>query len=1381
MVRYHLFRSQSRALFDRFDAGEAEEVAPLGFVADTLEDQQAWFAKQLAKLEPHTPVLRVADLAKSGMFEAIVSNAPDRLLDRALRLVGVAHKIVSLEDPSAPEGGRLPLLREWDVRVFRDTQDRRARENTFIEARLEALLQPATGVLIVGQSSRPADLMDRLLDALAAHPDKRVVWIRDRASDDGGSEVIDEIRLRHQHLTVLDCDSLGDFFEEVGEERGVAKSPLLDHTVKEPLLKRTLNKDFDVRPILVFVPGVALLGGLIDRLPRISVKMALSLLSLIAALLGYVNYGIWKEYDEQIAPVKAHMAAAREQLAGPDGALRSEGELVEAEAKIKRVVLPYTSMFSFGIVHQIIERDLETTQIDLKSARDLGLTPALYARRLETDLQADPSHLILAQHPPIQVVEGVVDDARDERGIRFRRHPLSSYRLPQPLANYQGEPRVVLYCPSATLLRVIAQEHMLADLTNGRVPFGVDLSGNDGPLEQQIFDSARATSGYVDKRASLFSPDGLIKAMSEGRATFYFFHLESSGVARNLGRIRDLLERYPKARAVMSLYTERGRQQIAELAPELKLLSLHGHSWGEALAYLRSHTSADFVRGIMRDNHLRTHIDDPLIASLLIDYFRFSHKAPDSFAQVYDRLLHNMLDRGEYGFAPKRRLLAALARESFVGGRSVTRERAAEIVSLELFRNIDLDKAAAVLDELVATGVLRYEADTHVAFMEEAARDLCAAKSLRGVSLEERIGFLLRHDEQITAFYAGLFGEGDGLVTAMLAPFYETDRRLRAEQLDLSRVNRFAVNLRHAAVAARNGDTGPTTLAKLEGALFRLSQHQIGAVAAEARKGLHALSSPSVRRWVLTGLDDNVPYDAQLLGFTATASEEIYAPAVAAWLDRVGTSADPQHEARFNHSHHNEAPDGPAEVRRDGLTAETTLAIYEGLTTLAQIGTADSLRLLTEWAQREDDPRFGGGADWRKIRAAAVTALVASHHLAEAQQFIAAIEAKPEHWDRVVFELYRFDDARAAQALINILARPVKFDDGVKAYKVEAATALALMNRNVAVPLVAEVLEREPASQWDYGAWAALSLGLRGDPEDINRVATYVAKLRQTYGSATRSSFHQASIATVSRAVASFGTGPAMALFSELYRDEKWREFDRAMSYELPRLRKAGAAEFAATELLCRAGPPQIRDFVTPLGLMHSSEARRELRRLVTMLESDPAADFVAARCGAEQRAAVATRIDGWRTNGLGHFVDALSFDRAEEDLPLFARWALHADAGVRRTAVQALGGYQDIAASRAVKDSMQIYPASARDAIVALGRQGMSANEPFLLELLAGEADRGAVIDALGRSGGEVALRRLDALQEDEKLGQRVGAAMLQLAERLRGESVVAAPKPSN
>jgi hypothetical protein len=776
----------------------------------------------------------------------------------------------------------------------------------------------------------------------------------------------------------------------------------------------------------------------------------------------------------------------------------------------------------------------------------------------------------------------------------------------------------------------------------------------------------------------------------------------------------------------------------------------------------------------MQDYHLRRSITDPLVLSLLVDYQRFAGAPPRSLALVYDRLLQNSLDRGEYGFAPKLRVLAPLAWQMYETGDNLTREQATQLIAGLLFRDGNLDRARDVLDEMVANGVLRFRSDTYVAFMDEAFLHLCVAKHLATLDLEARVGFLLANDERVSAFHAGLFPEVDPLLDALVGPYLEVDAVLRAKQQHLVHVNPYLHRLRRAAFAAQNGAPTRTRVAALETMLFELMEHEVDLVQREAKIALGSFTTAAIRSWVLLGLDSGVPYDDRLTHFTAAASEDVYVAPLERWLARLATDSDPRHDHRFEWSSIQDINGNVVRVEKGKATGKTQRAIYEALTTLAQVGTPYSLDRVRAYAMRAADPRFSEPV-WLGIRRHAVKLLLKHGSPEHVTAILAEVEKSPAQWNSVLMELAMRNDEAIAAALVRIILKPEDYDAKKVAYKRTAAAGLAIMDEYYAVRAIETALEAQPsADASDHLPYLALSLGYRGDVIHIDEVAglaTTVASSRLAGYDRDRRAAHYTG--TIGRALASFGTRDAFEHFDVLYQDTAWREVDATMFAYLSSFPVAEAVELTKRQLLCDEQDERTEvAILRQLGWFGTDDARDVLDELMRVVDGAGDITTIAAWCGDDAGTATA-KLERWRRDWLSSFVSAVGIHADDADLPRFARWVAHDDPSVRRKALDVLAKMKSPGAGHAVAASLVAYPDNHRDALYTLGQQGVDSNEDLVFPYLDDEATRWNATLAMRRVGGARTLLHIYPWQRTKKQSSTTKEAVFYIAERTIGDGV--------
>jgi HEAT repeat protein len=1338
-VQHHIFRTQSREIFVNVEEAIQSGHPPLGFVADSLQGQQKWLDGLLSGLTPHTPVLRVADLAKAGLFGAVLTDAFDGLLLRAFNRVGVAFKEITVDSPGYGEGKALPVLREWDDRAFLDAQDHRSRENDFVRTRLAGMIDERSAILVVGQRPQWSDLNRAVVDVLKVFPALPVLWIEEPV----GAEDTPVLEWMAEHLgafTHVKVPSLPEYVEGLATALGVEKTPLVaPPPAKETLFQRVMNTSFDVKPVLIFVPGVALLGGLLNQLPKMTVGKALSLLAFAATIAGAMNYRERRAYFQQVDPVLDRLAAVKKQLDGSrdiQGLNQADALLSQAEAALAKVSVPAKSSFTLELLRERMIAHRAGVEGDLRKVRDRELTPRFFLHRQRERIEADPLQEALGSHPPLLVHEVTADAlaaeaGTDPRGIYFQGRPLSDYRVARRLDAHRGASRLALLSRSALLLQVTLRKEILEDTRAGRIAVELDLSKGDGAsLESKALDGIKEIAGYTGDRAALFRPDGVRALFQEGKCSFYFVHLDGAGVAGSMSKIEALLAQYPRCRAVISVSTRSGEVQLSKVAPSYRFLSAAEYPWPQALAYLRERTSPSFAERVVENNLLRWGLPDPLVLSSLVDHYRLLGSAPRSLASIYDRLLSVLLARSGGPSADRRTLLGSLAHERVRKGGPLERRRALEIAGKG-------DAGAALVDRLVADGVLRSLGDVQVDFVDQNVLTLCAATYASGLPQGERLSFLLKGGDDLLAFHAGIDPRASELAGQLLADYGEVDGLLRKRGRHLSLLNPRLPLLRKVAWVVQNGEVDPGHTRHLESLLFELTRHQDARVSSEAVLALSTLSTPAVRRWVIDGIEGDGPQDGLLLQVAARAPSDIYVGPIRGWYRRLGTDADRKKAGRF------EEKEGESTGR-----FATSEAVANAFSALAQSGTADSLQFLEEEAASPGEPRFPPELV-RSFRQHAARVLLSNGHHERVRPLLPGIARAPGEWLALLPELYALDDDAVVKAMADILGGPPAEDAAGKSAREYAAFVLSRVARASALPALTALLQRRREGPPDALPYAALSLGYRGDPADLPLVAGLIEDVRKRRKERPVDSDYTA---TLDRALALFSSPESFALFARLYDDPEWWGSGPKNLSVLPYFKGAGAEHFVLRRLLCeRTSPPEESALVQALGRMRTPGAREALDGLLRAADGLENARTLGQICGDDGSKARSV-LGSWTAARRRGISLALVQLQDERDLPRLLRWAADPDQDVRRAALDALGrvgGPGIVVAREALAESLVRSPEDRYHAIRSLGALGVAEGEGPLLSLLdAPDARTDWLVPALEKTGGWAAFLKLYAAQ---------------------------------
>jgi hypothetical protein len=1358
LVHHWIFRSQSRDLFETVERALAQGSPPLGLVGDTLEQQRAWLAERTGGLVPHAAVVRLADLAAAGQFCAVATDASDGLLDAALARHGVASSPVGgIEAP----GTGLPLLRMWDDRVFADVAGQCRRENALAARRLPGLLEGCAGVLAVGLGGAPTDLIRALDTALSQHPTLPLLSLEQPLGEQHGQPLAG---LEARPNTVRISADLGHTLDLVAELRGVERSVARIEPEAQSWFREVMAAEYDIGPILIFIPGMALFSGLFPYIPKISARGAVSLAALLVLIFLGLQWRVHRAYWEQMQPIVEHIEQASRFLEDQptvDGAIKAEGELDEAAILMERLTLPAASLTTLSALRTRLLLHYRDAGFAILGVRDHGVTPLLYLNRYRDMVESDPALRRLGHQPPLRVLEAsaelvVAGQESDPRGIRYRGVPLAEYRIQESLEAFATQPRVALLSGSSLLLNVAMRKAQRRELDAGQMVIEIDFSSPiDAALETVVFDQVQVIAGYVGDRAPLYHPDGVIQRLNSGECSFYFTHLDGTGVAGSLAKIANLQARFPKCRSVVGAATRSTEIQLAEAAPDYTFLHLSHHDFGEAIRFLRAETSEEYTTEVIEDTLLRWSVSDPLILSLLVDYYRFMGVAPRSLGLLYDRLLYTMLDRGTYGFAPKSLVLSAVAHATYQHGGALSQETAIRMAAELVFvRDRDLVKASALIDELANDGVVRFRAG-NIEFSDPRFRHLCVAKHLDALPSPERERFLLAADDEVIAFYAGLSDNSDPLMAALLRDYLTIDGLLRAEGEHTRLVNPFLPALRKAAWVVANGEVSAAHTHSLQRLLFELVDHRREVVAGEAELDLSSFSTAEVRRWVLSGIEEDSASDHRRITIAAKAPNDIYVGVIERWFRRLGTPKDGRQEERFG-------ADGTLEY-----TAQ--VGVRDGFSVLAQVGTDDALALLVEVVAKAADERFSQ-ADWQMIRRMAFTSLVSNRHFDRARPFLAAIQEDPAQWESVLPRLYTLDDEPTAAVLRAVLERPEEWTKEVGKYKEYAAFSLAMMRREVAFPQLESML-KDPVGEHDFRAYAAMSLGFRGDAGDEASVEALVDAVLAddaAWGTRDQQKRMRRYTQVVNQGLSYFTTPAAFGVFEKVWADERWRDNGSGLLRSLRFYRNPEAERFVEQNLLCDAETRYDGYLITALGDLGTPSARELRNRLIQVVHGRPSEAWLSQVCETEEGAtAGVAKLATWDAGKLESLALALLAIGAERDAPRFAQWALHPERNMRRAAVGALGSFSDPSAATAILASMERFDGG-YDHLRALERQELPENEGALLALFGAEdADHARIASALRRSGGPATLHALYARQDEARVGGHAAQAVYLIGRR--------------
>lgn len=1387
LVRYHIFRTQSREVSESVVRALEEGKAPLGFIADDLQGQRDWLASYTNNITPQKTLIRLADLIKEGMFHGIVSSAPDDLLERSLELLQIPYQPLSLEQPNGTPGV-LPLLKEWDDLIFQDRADRRQREAAYVKAQLEVMIKRVDGVLMLGCHPFASDLMSALMKLAEPRQELQLIWVEETLGE--GNERFPQkptapewLAHHHQNFSQVVVNDLSQLLDEVAKQRGIEPTPIYEPvTERQGGLNGLLNRSFDVRPILVYVPGMALFSGLLDKLPKLSLKALLSLGALVLLLLGLLNYREYKQHDKQsqkarqlAALAKASYSKLREGKGSFQDLVRAEEALDEGNKRAKALNLPSPSVFTVPLLTMLMKRQLKKLRDGFQTTRSQVLIPALYKRRLKQKLLSSPLLRDMGHFPDVPVSieqRDVNEDATDDKkgslqAKKRKKNPggFGSTQQVRPFSAHKKKPHLAIFASSSMLLRVFMYKQMRQDLQSTPpplkdqkqkknqkpkwldpapfvVPVDLEKLGNR-PIEAFVLDTIRLQTGYTGRRKALFDASGIKDRLRKGRGVFYFLNLDTSGsLSQRLTQIQAFLAKYAKCKSLLATYLPETFGQIGEEATRFVRLKIESYRPKEARRYLRTHTSYRFYRDVMNNSYLRWNMKRPLIMSLLINYYQGVGQAPRSLGVIYDRLLRSMLDKSRFGLPTQFRALSILAYQALQHKSSqIQKEQAYQL--LIKHNKQTLAQASKLLDELIKRGVLRETSLTHIGFMDSNFQYICVARKLRTLSFAVRKHFLLRQPQKIIGFYAGLYPKMTKLTKSWIEDYKSIDRSFRKKGVQLTWVNPHLPALKYAALAVNNGEVDHALIKQLETLLFELVQHKEHRLISKTVDwALTHMSTPGVKQFILEGIEQDASYDHRLFKLASLSPSDIYVGAIQRWTRRVRTQQDKQQTRRLSWEKKARQklrdPKQPASQRKRlrrqvlAVRARARRSFARAMSLLVGLGTPDAIRTVMSVANRVSDPRFDKKS-WQVVRLFSIYFLMVRGYFREVAPLLESLLHKhPERWQILVSRLYKANNARSAQLLTevinqaDVLPQLQRGSAGQKLAKQKlkvkrkAAKALSHLDADLSLPLLTKALKKAPSGAEDNRPYIALALGYIGVSEHFHLVKGLMKEwLQKSWPQSTPMWLRKSQTRALNKALALFGSKEAFAYLQSLQENPRWRSLSGYTDYLYNYIKHADAEHFFTERILCGMKPKRRFEKYRLLLRLAKMQTPSARARLNSLLQ---------VKLGRDHKHFVQAHCNqqsGFsfarfrKLVALDDFVWALGRFREPGDLPRFARWALHPKRSVRRAAIVALGRYREPEAAHALLQSLARYPQNKLRIIKTLGRQRLPSNEAALLRLL--------------------------------------------------------------
>lgn len=935
--------------------------------------------------------------------------------------------------------------------------------------------------------------------------------------------------------------------------------------------------------------------------------------------MGYINYSIHRAYHDQIDAVKAHMDAARVHLeeGGAQGATRAEGELSEARIKHGDLTLPRHSLFSFDFIHNRIDKDYAATDFNIDDILQAHVIPELYIARAHTAFDSDPALAALGNFPPLEgALDPTPDPARprddllNPRGLSFNGLGVDTYRPTFPLTEHlESTPHLVLLAnANPSLLHVIRRRDALNTLSQHHLAIEVDLSAQDphaGALENAIITHMKTMAGFVGERAELFQPDGLLAMMREGACTLYFHNLEATARSRNIAHIQSVIGRYPECRSRIFITRPETKRLLATLEPAHTLTSLVPLSPRASRAHLRAQTSASYAEHVYRIPALRqaiTHEGDPILLSLLIDHHRVVGTPPGGLAPLFERRVHVAL--AQPGTHTRDMLIAALTQlaSPLLEHGSLSRRDAVQRLNTTLMLGRNLDGASTLLDALVARGLLRLIAQTHVEFLDRRVFRLAVALHAATLPAEDVASMLLEHADparELTAFVAAFYPDPDALYDRLVGRYFDVHAKLVDRGLENDAINPYIPTLWHAAQVVQHAPTlSAERTQRLEDEAFRLLEHRAGAAFRNATMSLlTALSTPRVLSQILYGIETLGPRDELHVRALLLASElpfDVYAGALERWLARLFTERDPHSEARLDCRVHTQTG-----CEGQIVGSATMNGIANAIDALVRIGSPESLRVVEQIASTSEDPRFPS-AQWQQLRRIATHTLLVHGHLHTLTRRLPEVVADPVAWASLVPLLYRLSSPETAHTLIAVLEAPSPNDPTaarqLRQVQRQAAHALAFVDPEHADPAIADLLAKPVDTTLGARLYLFTTLGYRGTPEALELAKSLIPPLLNMPEARTEDT-----LGRVLQGLAYFGTSEAWTVAQDLLAREDMRVDMAHGRVFWSHFRVPEAEDFLVQRMICDTSDTPTAHFNThlqALAAFYSETSRAHINRL---------------------------------------------------------------------------------------------------------------------------------------------------------------------------------------
>ena len=1404
LVRYELFRTQSHEVFERMESELGINRPPLGLIADTLEAQNEWLQQHIQGTKPSKTAFRLADLAKGGMFSHVFSSTPDDLFEQALDALHVPYLHYGLEHSLSPNADVLPILKEWDDRIFNDTKERLQRENRLIEMQLQQALQHTDSILIVGHHPHPTGVLSVLLKQLEEDTQRKIVWIFEEellslqqdiaARDDSPLAIFTQ---RAPNFTKHTTEALADWLQEIAEIRDIPQTPFKVIEQHNRDTSSILNKTYDLRPIFVYVPGLNIFSSYFKQALEVSLRTLLSVATLLILLSSGYHYYTYRSFSQKEKPLRDALtrlqsligphttspnAKDTQQISKPNELkvfLHAQQQAFQLATNLRAFKRPKRSSLVVPMLTQHMHNRLDTIGKKVRHILQQKVALGLYRERLKVVLHGHPNMQSMGYYDKLMV--SARDLSKPLAATRYARN-----KLPRRLQRYRTHKRYMLYYRSGSFLQNVMRKEMLAT-PQKRLAVSIHVPTRQEEIveliKESFLDTIQSRSQYKD----IITTRMVRQLLKKGKISVYIPTFDAAESLTNaVGKLREFISSFPDAPLRLGVSRKASKQALLPKLKSFTYLAIEPYTYETSRDYLRQNTSYKYSQSVHDNTYLRWNWTDPLIRTLLIDTYHKVGEAPRSLGLLYQRLLQTMLSRGKWSQVLKFRMLERLAYEKSQMERPLREDKAIMSIAKALAGTSQpmhyIKQATSILKECAQNGVLLFHPKDGLRLTDKRFDYVFLSRALSNKPLKEKKHLLLRMPKEMTAFYAGLSPSVERLVKSWLDDYNSIETLYREKNVDLLFANPYFYNISRSVVAVSNGIHSHTLTKRVESILIKQINNWNTYVQYHSVLNAMELPTPRIQEWLIASLDKNAPYDYRIPGVMRNVTNLSFIVSVKRWLNRICTPKDRRFQHRWRYGHQK----FPVGQRR--LQINNKWAITQALGALVKMNTPDSIRFVKRWAQREHDKRFHP-VDWRYIRSQAMLSLAHIGLYGPLKSLYPTLKKHPEQWcyygDRgntsqryycVINKLGQVNDKDTAKLLVSLMMKKEPLTPSVLRYKSEAVTALARIDDEIVFPLIDPILKQPlPKEGPDLRVFAAMLCSYKNNKKRFPWVKKIV-RAHLTYFPTLK---HKQATQILTRmdmnALIGFRSKRAFEVFKELISHKKWLK--RAAPNTLTGLaffRIPEKTAFMRRLLYCEVLPVSYRKQLYKVMYLNKKEIgyHEMLSRSLQMLEEGVDKVQLKTLCGKQTPVTLSAKE---RLIMMTSGIAALARFQQSTDIARLSVYTRSPNKYIKQAAIKALGTFQTQQASDALARIYTSNPKLKYAYLRALHQQRMPYNAKKFVAMLKKERNfyyRMYLFYYLQKAGNEDALITVFPYQyaKRKRLNQGARYAFYKVAMQLKG-----------